>query len=112
MLLISNNKNPINKIDWKQLIWTKIPKSLGLKFSIKMLENCDFNEKERVFKSYLQLRTKTIEKFVEENDKNGLDWIGQRRIVKKCLKILKIYKEHVRKDFLKTPSDQISIARK
>ena len=102
MLLISNNKNPINKIDWKQLIWTKIPKSLGLKFSIKMLENCDFNEKERVFKSYLQLRTKTIEKFVEENDKNGLDWINQRRKVRKLLKKFEKCEEHVRKASFKT----------
>ena len=26
-----------------------------------MLEKCDFNEKERVFRSYLHLRTKTLE---------------------------------------------------
>jgi len=44
------------------------------------------------------LRTKTLEKFEEENDKKGLDWIGRRRVVKKCLKK---YEEHVRKEFLK-----------
>ena len=66
-----------------------------------MHENCDFNEKEGVIRSYLHLRTKTLEKFEDENDKKGLDWIGQRRTVKKCLKSLKKYEEHVRKDFLK-----------
>ena len=54
-----------------------------------MHENCDFNEKGRVFRSYLHLKTKTLEKFQEENDKIGLDWIGQRRTVKKLLKSVK-----------------------
>ena len=57
-----------------------------------MHENCDFNEKEGVIRSDLHLRTKTLEKFEEENDKNGLDWISRRRTVKKCLKILKSMK--------------------
>ena len=34
-----------------------------------MNENCDFNEKEMVKRSYLHLRTKTLEKFEEESDK-------------------------------------------
>ena len=40
-----------------------------MKFSTKMNENCDFNEKEMVKRSYLHLRTKTLEKFEEESDK-------------------------------------------
>ena len=50
-----------------------------------MHENCDFNDKERVKRSYLHLRTKTLEKFKEESDKKGLDWIGRRGTIKKCL---------------------------
>ena len=65
-----------------------------------MHENCDFNEKGRVFRSYLHLKTKTLEKFQEKNDKIGLDWISQRRTVKKLLKRL----EHVRKASFKTIS--------
>ena len=43
---------------------------------MKMHEKCDFNENERVKVTYISLKTKTLEKFVEENDKNGfrLDW--------------------------------------
>ena len=44
---------------------------IGLKYSMKMHEKCDFNEKERVKVTYISLKTKTFEKFVEENDKNG-----------------------------------------
>ena len=62
-----------------------------------MYENCDFNEKGRVFRSYLHLKTKTLEKFQGENDKIGLDWISQRRIVRKLLKIFEKCEEHVRK---------------
>ena len=35
-----------------------------------MHEKCDFNEKERVKETYISLKTKTLERFVEENDKN------------------------------------------
>ena len=66
-----------------------------------MHENCDFNKNEGVKRSYLHLRTKTLEKFEEQNDKKGLDLIRRRRTVKKCLKSLKKYEEHVRKDSLK-----------
>ena len=52
-----------------------------------MHENCDFNEKEEVFRSYPHLRTKTLEKFKEENNKNGLDWIGQRNSEKAIEKV-------------------------
>ena len=52
-----------------------------------MHENCDFNEKEQVFRSYPHLRTKTLEKFEEENNKNGLDWIGQRNSEKAIEKV-------------------------
>ena len=48
-----------------------------------MHENCDFNEKERVIRSYLHLRTKTLKKFEEESDKKGLDWIGRGGTIKK-----------------------------
>ena len=58
-------------------------------------------KKEGVFRSYLHLRTKTLEKFKEGNDKNALDWMGRKRTVKKCLKRLEKYEEHMRKDFLK-----------
>ena len=49
---------------------------VGSKFSMKMHEKCEFNEKERVKVTCISLKTKTLEKFVEENDKNGfrLDW--------------------------------------
>ena len=47
----------------------KNPKIPRFEISIKMHEICDFNEKEGVFKSYLHLRTITLEKFEEENDK-------------------------------------------
>ena len=70
-----------------------------------MLENDDFNEKGRVFRSYQHLKTKTLEKFQEENDKIGLDWIGQRRTVKKLLKRFEKCEEHERKASFKTPSD-------
>ena len=42
------------------------------KFSMKMHEKCDLNEKERVKETYSSLKTKTLEKFVEENDKKWL----------------------------------------
>ena len=61
---------------------------VGSKFSIKMLEKCDFNEKERVKENCISLKTKTLERFVEENNKNGLDWIGQKRIVIRVLSLM------------------------
>ena len=45
---------------------------IGSKFSMKMHERCDFNEKEWVKETYISLKTKTLERFVEEIDKNGL----------------------------------------
>ena len=47
-----------------------------------MHEKCDFNEKERVKETYISLKTKTLKRFVEENDKNcfRLDW--SRKIVR------------------------------
>ena len=40
-----------------------------------MLEKCDFNEKERVFRSYLHLRTKTLEDLRKKMTKIfRLDW--------------------------------------
>ena len=51
MLITCKNKNPLHKIDFKKLISTKILNSQGSKFSIKMHENCDFNEKEGVLRS-------------------------------------------------------------
>ena len=47
-----------------------------------MHEKCDFNEKERVKETYSSLKTKTFEKFEEENDKNALDWIDQEKTVR------------------------------
>ena len=47
----------------------------GLKFSMKMHEKCDLNEKERVKETFSSQKTKTLERFEVENDKNGLDWI-------------------------------------
>ena len=41
----------------------------GLKFSTKMHESCDLIEKNRVKETYQCLRTQTLERFVEENDK-------------------------------------------
>ena len=52
------------------------------KFSMKMHEKCDLNEKERVKETYSSLKTKTLEKFEEENDKNALDWIGREKTVR------------------------------
>ena len=43
---------------------------VGSKFSMKMHEKCDFNEKERVKETYISLKTKTLKRFVEENDKS------------------------------------------
>ena len=43
------------------------------KFPMKMHEKCDFNEKKKIKETYLSLMTKTLERFVEENDKIGLD---------------------------------------
>ena len=46
------------------------------KFPMKMHEKCDFNgkkKKKKVKETYLSLMTKTLERFVEENDKIGLD---------------------------------------
>ena len=48
-----------------------------------MHEKCDFNEKERVKETYSSQKTKTLERFKAENEKNGLDWIDRRRIVKR-----------------------------
>ena len=56
---------------------------VGSKFSMKMHEKCEFNEKERVKVTCISLKTKTLEKFAEENDKNDLDWIGQWKIVRR-----------------------------
>ena len=42
---------------------------------MKMHEKCDLNEKERVKETYSSLKTKTLEKFEEENNKNDLDSI-------------------------------------
>ena len=66
---------------------------IGLKYSMKMHEKCDFNEKERVKVTYITLKTKTFEKFVEENDKNGfrLDQLrkNSEKSVSKVLEIMK-----------------------
>ena len=42
---------------------------------MKMHEKCDFNEKERVKETYISLKTKTLERFVEEKTK--MAQIGQ-----------------------------------
>ena len=47
----------------------------GLKFSIKMRETCDYNEKERVKKTYSSQKTKTLKDLRQETTKIGLDWI-------------------------------------
>ena len=60
-----------------------MPKMLGSKFSTKMHESCDLIEKERVKETYQCLRTKTLERFVEENNKKCLDWIGRRKVVRR-----------------------------
>ena len=70
----------------------------GLKFSIKMRETCDYNEKERVKKTYSSQKTKTLKDLRQETTKIGLDWICQGRIEKR---VFEKYKEHVRKLFLK-----------
>ena len=67
-----------------------------------MHEKCDFNEKGRVFMFYLHLKTKTLEKFQEENNKIGLDWISQRRTMKKLLKRFEKCGTSERKTFLKS----------
>ena len=41
-----------------------------------MYEKCDFNEKGRAIRSYLHLRTKTLEDLMKKTTKI-LDWIGQ-----------------------------------
>ena len=41
-----------------------------------MHEKCEQIEKERVKVTYKHYKTKTLEKFEEEDDKFGLDWIG------------------------------------
>ena len=48
----------------------------GLKFSMKMHEKCDFNEKERVKETYLSQKIKTLERFEVENNKKcfKVDW--------------------------------------
>ena len=72
----------------------------SLKFSMKMHDKCDFNEKERVKETYLSQKTKTLERFEAKNDKNGLDWIGRGRIVKR---VFENNEEPVRNFFLKHP---------
>ena len=54
----------------------------GLKFSMKMHGKCNFNEKERVKETYLSLKTKTLERFEEENDKNCFRLDRWRKIVR------------------------------
>ena len=44
---------------------------VGSKFSMKMHEKCDFNEKKRVKETYISLKTKTLERFVEEKTKTA-----------------------------------------
>ena len=51
----------------------------------------------RLRKTFLNL-----EKFEEENDKKGLDWIAQRRTVRKLLKMFEKCEEHGRKTSFKT----------
>ena len=50
-----------------------------------MHEKCDFNEKERVFRSYLHFWTKILE---DLRKKKKIDWIGQGEKVRKSLKKL------------------------
>ena len=49
---------------------------IGLKYSMKMHEKCDFNEKERVKVTYISLKTKTFEKLQKKMTKMALDWIS------------------------------------
>ena len=49
---------------------------------MKMHEKCDFNEKERVKETYLSLKTKSLERFEEENDKNCFRLDRWRKIVR------------------------------
>ena len=59
-----------------------------------MHEKCDFNEKERVFRSYLHLRTKILEDLRKKTTttttttKRKKDWIGQGEKVRKSSKKL------------------------
>ena len=70
----------------------------GLKFSIKMRETCDYNEEERVKKTYSSQKTKTLKDLRQKTTKIGLDWICRGRIEKR---VFEKCKEHVRKLFLK-----------
>ena len=46
---------------------------------MKMHEKCDFNQKERVKRTYQCLKTKTLERFKEETTKIALDWIDREK---------------------------------
>ena len=58
---------------------------IGSKFSMKMHERCDFNEKEWVKETYISLKTKTLERFVEENDKNCFRLDRSKKSVRKSV---------------------------
>ena len=57
------------------------------------------------------MRTKTLEKFVEEKDKNPLDWIGWSEKERKSLKSFWNSEEHVREKLFKRLNFWISISR-
>ena len=61
---------------------SQIQKMGGSKFSMKMHETCDFNEKERVKETYSSQKTKTLKDLRQKTTKICLDWIDQARIEK------------------------------
>ena len=74
MFISCKNKNPLIYFEQEK------PNILSSKNMKKMHEKCKYIEKGGAKEIYISLKTKNLERFVEENDKNGLDWIGRRKV--------------------------------
>ena len=85
------------------------------KFSMKMHDmhkKCDLNEKERVKETYSSLKTKTLEEFEEEKNKNDLDSIRWEKTVRGVFeKVWKVWRT-LEKLLFKTLTNRFSISRK
>jgi len=81
LYISSKNKNPLIKFEQKQTE-KKNPRKKKKTIVRKLWGNAwklKVNEKERVFRSYLHLRTKTLEDLRRKRQKTFLDWIGRER---------------------------------
>ena len=78
MYISSKYKTPLINFEQKQPE-IKIPKNPQFEKYEKNAWKLKINEKERVFRSYIHLRTKSLEDLRRKTTTKFLDWIGRER---------------------------------